>query len=507
MRYLILLLSGILLMSDPSSSSAQTTRQTTHQATQSSELATGASAAFTSTDPVVKQALGLLNDGKFKEAQSLLASDDGHANPAVQEAREQLKEIIRRTRRDYAVSPDEMLARLKNDIPDITPQDLERWRQAGEAQYRTVDGEIKYFRREPANLFRFSGEAKKRRDANKKSDEQPDTGWTLLKHLENVVAEAEKTGKTEVLPIRHRMTYSLTIDGNRPGAKVGSVVRVWLPFPQEYRQQKDVKLVSSSEGAQIAPPGTPQQTVYFEQKIADPTKPITFKEAFEFTSFSYYPIIKDELAQPLPADWNGQDLGERPPHIAFSPELKKKVAEIVGDETNPLAKVRKIYHWINANVRYHAEQEYSTIQSFSLACLSRQKGDCGVQSTLFITMCRAAGVPARWQSGWETKRVNNSMHDWAEVYIAPWGWIPCDMSYGVQEKSNDPKIRDFYIGHQDSYRCIINLDYGQALVPPKQSLRSEPADFQTGEVEIDGRNLFYDEWDYDMQIEWLTDEK
>src|SRR6476660_2844419 len=48
------------------------------------EKNTGASAAFTSSDPVVKQALALVGDGKFKEAQSLLASDDGHADPAVQ---------------------------------------------------------------------------------------------------------------------------------------------------------------------------------------------------------------------------------------------------------------------------------------------------------------------------------------------------------------------------------------------------------------------------------------
>ena len=75
------------------------------------------------------------------------------------------------------------------------------------------------------------------------------------------------------------------------------------------------------------------------------------------------------------------------------------------------------------------------------------------------------------------------------------------------QKSDDPRIRDFYIGHQDSYRMIGNLDYGAPLHPPKISMRSEPADFQVGEIEIDGRNLFYDEWSYDMKIEWLTDEK
>ena len=32
----------------------------------------------------------------------------------------------------------------------------------------------------------------------------------------------------------------------------------------------------------------------------------------------------------------------------------------------------------------------------------------------------------------------------------------------------------------------INLDWGRGLFPPRQSLRSEPADLQRGEVEEDG---------------------
>ena len=173
-----------------------------------------------------------------------------------------------------------------------------------------------------------------------------------------------------------------------------------------------MKLLSSSDNPVIAPNaidgkvigGAPQRTVYFEKRIEDPTKPITFMEKFEYDSYAYYPVLKDEMAQPLPADWNGADLGERLPHIAFSPEIVSTVKQIVGDETNPLKKVRKIYYWINQNVKYHAEQEYTTLPSFSVSCMSKHKGDCGVQSTLFITMARIAGVPARWQSGWETKR-------------------------------------------------------------------------------------------------------
>ena len=66
---------------------------------------------------------------------------------------------------------------------------------------------------------------------------------------------------------------------------------------------------------------------------------------------------------------------------------------------------------------------------------------------------------------------------------------------------DDPEIREFYFGHQDAYRLISNLDYGCDLFPPKRSLRSETADFQRGEVEIDGRNLYFDEWDHKFEFD------
>ena len=92
------------------------------------------------------------------------------------------------------------------------------------------------------------------------------------------------------------------------------------------------------------------------------------------------------------------------------------------------------------------------------------------------------------------------MHDWAEFYVEPWRWLPADPTYGLKPSDN-PEVREFYFGHQDAYRLIVNLDYGHPLHPPKLDLRSEPLDFQRGEVEIDGRNLYYDEWSYSFKFD------
>ena len=92
------------------------------------------------------------------------------------------------------------------------------------------------------------------------------------------------------------------------------------------------------------------------------------------------------------------------------------------------------------------------------------------------------------------------MHDWCEIYVAPWGWIVVDPSWGRRTKSTNPLVREYYLGHIENYRMVVNFDYGRELYPPKPSLRSEPADFQRGEVELDGKNLYYDQWSYDIDV-------
>lgn len=468
---------------------------------------TGASLAFTSKDPVVLQATDLMKAGQFKEAEALLAASTNAGAPEAQRARGETLDILHRIRFEYSLDAEGLLAAVRKSVPDATAAELERWTQESHSRYRIIDGRKLFFRREAGNLFLFSKQAQARRAHAGKAPAAPE--WKLLDHLKAVVEEAERTGKTEVQPVHHTVTHTLTIHSNAPGIKTGALVRVWLPFPQEYRQQHAVNLLRASPEPKFValnavdgnpPGGAPQRTVYFEQRVEDPAKPLQFQEVFEYTSYAYYPKLEESRVQPLPPDWYGACLGERPPHIVFTPEMRQEVSRIVGTETNALAKARKIFRWVSAHVPWNAEDEYCTIPSFALKGFTARRGDCGVQNTVFITLCRIAGIPARWQSGFETKPGTSwGMHDWSEIYIAPWGWLPADASYGVKH-SADPRIAEFYCGHQDSYRMIVSLDWGRELVPPKESLRSEPADFQRGEVEVDGRNLYYDQWDYTMQI-------
>ncbi len=469
---------------------------------------TAASRAFTSRDKIVLEARELLDQGKFSEAENLLRTNLNSQASEIQRDRSELLEIIQRMRYEYSLTPEALLKRLQAVIPEAAEADLQQWANESRVRTRSIDGQLFYFRREPQNIFLFSPGAQRRRAASGKSPASPDK--TLVQHLAEVVAAGEVADSPEVVPVRHRITHTLTIRPTHPAIKPGALVRVWLPFAQEYRQQRDIKLVKADpEPKTIAPgavdgsrvTGGAQRTVYFEQTIEDVARPLVFSEVIEFTSFAYYPKLDEQKAVGLPMDWNGAYLNERPPHLVFDPAIVAKTREIVGQETNPLRQARLIFHWVSRNIPWNAEDEYCIIPSLAVKGFRAGRGDCGVQNSLFITMCRIAGIPARWQSGFETKPgANWGMHDWAEIYIAPWGWLPADASYGIQP-SDDPRIADFYLGHQDSYRWIINLDWGHELVPPKRALRSEPADFQRGEVEIDGVNLYYDAWETKTEVE------
>jgi transglutaminase-like putative cysteine protease len=247
--------------------------------------------------------------------------------------------------------------------------------------------------------------------------------------------------------------------------------------------------------------GCLQRSVYLEAVVGDPPRPLEFREVFEFVSFALCPDLDESRAAPLPAAWGDAFLGERPPHIVFTPEIRRQVEEIVGAETNPLARARRIFRWVSRSIPWQAEDEYATIPSLAVRGFTLRRGDCGVQNTVFVTMCRIAGIPARWQSGFETRPVTGiGMHDWAEIHVAPWGWLPADASYGVQP-SADPRVADFFCGGRDSYRLIVNLDWGRDLCPPFPGLRSEPADFQRGEVAVDGRPLSFEAWSSRTSVE------
>lgn len=67
--------------------------------------------------------------------------------------------------------------------------------------------------------------------------------------------------------------------------------------------------------------------------------------------------------------------------------------------------------------------------------LARRRGACRDLAVLFMAICRAQGIAARFVSGYqaraETRRDRRYLHAWPEVYIPGGGWRGFDPSHGA----------------------------------------------------------------------------
>lgn len=130
-------------------------------------------------------------------------------------------------------------------------------------------------------------------------------------------------------------------------------------------------------------------------------------------------------------------------------------------------------------------------------------GDCGQVALLFITLARYNGIPAKWQSGFMMHPNGLNLHDWAEVYFEGIGWVPVDQSFGRRDLNMGDDITYFYANGIDAYRWIVNNDYSCPLFPEKTYLRSETVDFQRGELEWRGGNIYFNQWSWDFDVEYI----
>ena len=135
------------------------------------------------TEPDIQ---ALIAEGSISEAERLLKQRIADPSaPVTSEAAIQL-EILRRTRSDFPLTEKEVLGQLQKSIPDATLADVARWREAGDLQYRRIDGELRYFRQAVPNLFRFNDDARRRRRGV-----TPDKKFDLNSHLGQLVEISE----------------------------------------------------------------------------------------------------------------------------------------------------------------------------------------------------------------------------------------------------------------------------------------------------------------------------
>lgn len=467
--------------------------------------------AVAGSDASVKAALERVELGDFLGADRMLgealAGLEGGDSGEERRRLEFERERLRRIRRDYSLTQSALLAALEAALKDFREEEFDRWLKEGCFDARTIDGETRYFVSSVSNLFFRRPELGVRRVRVR------DPSALQRAYLENARAirlAARAASTPYVLPKRFQVRMSVNV---RAGSVVpGEKVLAWLPVPRRFPHQGEFELMATVPGGgRVAPEESPIRSVYlegvgaadgsagFEAVYSYVAQGVSFDLAGSRGFGSKSPISAAEL-EPYRAPG---------PHVEFTDAMRRLAKDVGAEERDLVARARLYYEWIAREVRYSYAPEYSTIRNLSEACRATGRGDCGQAALLLMTLCRISGIPARWQSGWAIFPGDETIHDWCELYFEPWGWVPVDPYMGMYamqyadtlSSSQKEELRNFYFGGMTQYRMAANADHGQALWPTKPSVRSDDVDFQRGEVEAGGKNLYFDQFRYDLKWE------
>lgn len=287
-------------------------------------------------------------------------------------------------------------------------------------------------------------------------------------------------------------TFELHPDPNKIDKETD--LKLWIPVPREWDSQKAVKIISvePKPHATFKDPEYGNKIYYwdFGKESTKDSNVVDIKYRLE--TFEIHAQVDPNNIGEYDKTNRDYILNTRSTHtLDITPEVNELAENIVGDETNPYLKAKKIFDFVrkkmrfNINVRQTRGSGINSIleypQTDPLTGEKYYEGQCDHFSVLFITLCRAAGIPARGvlgMVGWNPWMTESQLklrdkrhtelspnglaaarlygpfngHIWAEFYIPRYGWIPADPTWGR-------------FGSQVNYKFILTKGHDIMIVP------------------------------------------
>lgn len=387
------------------------------------------------------------------------------------------KEILDLLEKEFPYTKEQVVSLFADQVPDFQLQDLKRLDEEGLAEWIYLDGQKHYIHNIVRNVLGNDNEIMKRAGVSGEVSEEE-------KNLSAAIAEMKDKGS-----MTRRFRLKTSVGLKEEYFQSGRYLKAHLPLPGCHHQTSDVKILDHSDCKVTIDPETSLfRTICFEDT---PKENTPFYVEYEYTVHSVYHDFSEEDQKCAEAVWKEPEdlspyLNEQKPQIRFTPYLRELANMIVGSEKDPLRAAEKIYNYITKKVKYSYMREYFLITDIPGYCAKNLRGDCGVQSLLFITLCRICGIPAKWQSGLYAIPGYVGAHDWAMFYAEPYGWLYADPSFGGEAYRNgNEERRKFYFGNLDPFRMTANHAFCMPFACRKKYLPIDPYDNQSGEIESD----------------------
>lgn len=277
-------------------------------------------------------------------------------------------------------------------------------------------------------------------------------------------------------------------------------VRVWIPYPVSNSTQdiSEVKIDGNFS----------QSGIYGEKETgnlalyAEWTKP-TRDRAITLT---FNATARELVKRDMPAKESDipVEIREYLKSTVFIPtdgKVREIALSITNDKQKISEKARAVYQWVventvrDPNVKGCGTGEVEKV-------LTKRSGKCADISSVFVSLARAAGVPAREVFGLrlgtkDEEDMTSGHHCWAEFYVPGYGWVPADpadvrkimLTKELDIKKAQEHV-DYYFGAVNEYRIALARGGRGYFLNPRQN--DGPLNyFMYPYAEVNGKSL---EW-------------
>jgi sugar lactone lactonase YvrE len=247
----------------------------------------------------------------------------------------------------------------------------------------------------------------------------------IVRDEEPFIRQKERKGK---------VVYTHQIKNFGPGDVQTADVHLAIPVDRD--NQVITEIQYSQRPDDIVTDRWGQKTARYHYNNIRPGETVVAEMTTRATTYDIrYFVFPEKVGalDEIPVDISSRYLEDNEKFQMTQPVIQGALARAVGEEENPYWIVRKIFNHIIAGMYYEMTGGWNTAPTV----LARGNGSCSEYTFVFISMCRAAGIPARYVGSVVVRGDDASMddvfHRWAEVYLPNYGWIPVDPSRGDSE--------------------------------------------------------------------------
>jgi hypothetical protein len=293
------------------------------------------------------------------------------------------------------------------------------------------------------------------------------------------------TSATVSKPVSRSFNFSYVVKLDSPGNARRLHVRVPLPDTDQFQTISQLELKAPGKIHVRESSKYGDRYAYFTVSPSRVKVPVEIRLTFHVVRFERRTDLTSSVSVPAPLPKGVEPFLQPDSLVPIDGVIGSLSHEQTEGLIDPLEKARKIFEYVLSTMDC-GQVGSGWEQGDAVWAFTEHHGNCSDFDSLFIAMARAAGIPARFETGFsfpDQQKLGSILgyHSWAEFFVNGLGWIPLDAAEARQEL----KRGGYFFGAIDANRVMFSMGRDVPVVPVPQAGRLNYLVYPY--VEVDGK--------------------